>query len=339
MVVDSTNLERIGTILFERSADGVLIADADGLLTRINPAAVAMLGISAARARGQKPALLFRYNPNLLNAFQREGEQVLEVHLPRRRTALAIATPLEDGGRMVILQDVTEQRRIDANREELINRMAHDLRNPLMAMGGYAELIESMGALSGQQQHFIMRLRQTTTKLYDVAAQLVDLAWIEAGLPIQHRPVRLQEPIMRAIAAHKPLAEERRIAIAFSVQDPLPKVMGDPDRLYMVVFQVLENALVYSEPDSSIAVHAWSDGADVYCTVADKGIGISEHEIHLIFDRLYRSSDSRVQAVPGGGLGLTLAKKIVYRHGGDIWVASNLGDGSTFTFVLPAVGS
>lgn len=330
---------QLGDILFERSADGVLIADAQGIITRINPAAVAMLGISAAKARGQKPSVLFRYNANLINAFQREGDQVLEVPLPRRRTALAIATVLADGGRIVMLQDVTEQRRIDANRDELVNRMAHDLRNPLMAMGGYAELIESMGDLSVQQQHFVTRLRQTTSKLYDVAAELVDLVWIEAGLPIQHRPVRLQEPIMRAISALTPLAEERKIGIAFSVQDPLPKVMGDPERLYMVIYQLLENALLYSEAESSIAIHAWSDGADVYCSVADKGIGVSEHEIHLIFDRLFRSSDTRVQAISGGGLGLTLAKKIVYRHGGDIWVASNLGDGSTFTFVLPAVSA
>ena len=240
---------------------------------------------------------------------------------------------------IAMAEDVTEQRRIDANREELVNRMAHDLRNPLMAMGGYAELIETMGDLSVQQQHFVTRLRQTTSKLYDVAAELVDLVWIEAGLPIQHRPVRLQEPIMRAIAALTPLAEERKIGIAFSVQDPLPKVMGDPERLYMVIYQLLENALLYSEGESSIAIHAWSDGADVYCSVADKGIGVSDHEIHLIFDRLFRSSDTRVQAIPGGGLGLTIAKKIVYRHGGDIWVASNLGDGSTFTFVLPAVSA
>jgi PAS domain S-box-containing protein len=330
-------LSSIGTILFERTADGVLIADSEGVLRRINPAAVAMLGVSATKVRGQKPALLFRYNPNLINAFQREGEQVLEVTLPRRRTGLAIASTLEDGSRIVILQDVTEQRRIDANREELVNRMAHDLRNPLMAMGGYAELVESMGGLSSQQEHFASRVRQTAAKLYDVAAELVDLVWIEAGLPIQHRPVRLQEPIMRAISALTTLAEEHKIAIAFSVQDPLPKVMGDPERLFMLIYQLLENALRYSETESSVAIHAWSDGSDVYCSVADKGIGISDHEIHLVFDRLYRSGDVRVQAVSGGGIGLTLAKKIVYRHGGDLWVASNLGDGSTFTFVLPAV--
>lgn len=329
----------IQQILFERTADGVLTTDADGNITHINPSAVALLGITSKQAHGQKPAWLFRYNPTLINLFKRDGEQVLDVYLPRRRVALGIATPLPDGGKLVLLQDVTEQRKLSSQREELITRMAHDLRNPLTAMGGYAELVETMGDLSPQQKHFLTRIRQTATKLHDVAASLVDLAWIEAGLPMTHRPVRLQEPIARALSELTDLAESRRIAIAFSVQDPLPLVMGDPERLYMLVSELLENALLYSEQESSIAIHAWSDEFDMYCSVADKGIGISDSELHLIFDRLYRSQDARVQQHHGGGLGLTLAKKIVLRHGGDIWVASNLGEGSTFTFVLPAVSA
>lgn len=323
--------------LFERTADGVIVVDADGAIEQVNPAAVALLGITSEQARGQKAASLFRNNLALVNLFKRTGDQVMDVHLPRRRLALGIASELVNGGRLVMLQDVTEQRKLDSRREELITRMAHDLRNPLMAMGGFAELVETMGDLTVQQQHFITRIRQTATKMYDVAASLVDLAWIEAGLPMQHRPFRLEEQIRRTIVDLEKLAHERRIAIAFSVQDPMPPVMGDPDRMYMVIYQLLQNAILYSEPDSTVAIHAWGDGYDMYCTVADQGIGISDNELHLIFDRLYRSGDTRVQAVPGGGLGLTLAKKIVLRHGGDIWVASNLGDGSTFTFVLPAI--
>jgi signal transduction histidine kinase len=325
--------------LFERTADGVLITDAAGVITHINPSAVAMLGVTAKQVRGQKPGLLFRYNPSLLNLLQREGEQVLDVHLPRRRVALGIATPLPEGGKLALLQDVTEQRRLEARRDELITRMAHDLRNPLMAMGGYAELIETMGELSIQQKHFISRIRQTASKLHEVSADLIDLAWIEAGMPMAHRPVRLQEPIGRAIAELTPLAEERKCAIAFSVQDPLPLVMGDADRLRLVVYELLRNAILYSETESSVAIHAWGDEFDLYCTVADKGIGISDTELHLIFDRLYRAQDLRVQGIRGGGLGLTMVKKIILRHGGDVWVSSNLGEGSVFTFVLPAVST
>ena len=92
----------------------------------------------------------------------------------------------------------------------------------------------------------------------------------------------------------------------------------------------------YSEPQQSVAIHAWSDTEEVYCSVADQGIGIADDEMELIFDRLYRSRDQRVLDIPGGGLGLTMARTIIERHGGDIWATSNLGEGSTFTFVLPS---
>lgn len=83
-------------------------------------------------------------------------------------------------------------------------------------------------------------------------------------------------------------------------------------------------------------IHAWVDGDEVFCSVADRGIGIADDELELVFDRLYRSRDLRVEAIAGGGLGLTMVRTIVQRHGGTIWAASNLDEGSTFTFVLPA---
>ncbi|MCC6614702.1 MAG: PAS domain-containing protein [Anaerolineae bacterium] len=337
--MNDASLEQVHQYLFERIADGVLVIDAEGIIEALNPAATAMLGVTGEQAREKRASTLFRNNASLLNLLNRPGEQVLDVHLPRRRLALGITSTLDGGGRLIILQDVTEQRKLDMHRQELIQRMAHDLRNPLMAMSGFAELIETMGELSPQQQHFVTRLRQTTSKLYDVAAELVDLVWIEAGLPLQHRPLRLQEQIAQAITSLSALAEEQHVVIAFSVQDPLPLVIGDPDRLCMALSQLLKNAILYSEPESTVAIHAWGDGFDLYCSVADKGIGISDNELYLVFDRLYRSNDSRVQAIPGGGLGLTLAKKIILRHGGDIWAASNLGKGSTFTFVLPAISA
>ncbi len=84
-----------------------------------------------------------------------------------------------------------------------------------------------------------------------------------------------------------------------------------------------------------MAIHAWADTHEAYCSVADQGIGIADDELELIFDRLYRSRSEHVLAIPGGGLGLTIARTIIRRHGGDLWATSNLGEGSTFTFVLP----
>jgi signal transduction histidine kinase len=111
--------------------------------------------------------------------------------------------------------------------------------------------------------------------------------------------------------------------------------MGDPERMHLVVYNLLNNAVLYSEEEQSIVIHAWSDEQEVYCSVADRGIGISDDELDQIFDRMYRSRDERVREIPGGGIGLTISKTIIERHGGDIWAASTLNEGSTFTFVLP----
>jgi signal transduction histidine kinase len=319
------------------TADGILITDQDGAIELINPAAASMLVIRTEATLGHSPKEIFPQNMALVNLFSRSGDQMLEVRLPRRRLALGMASTLDDGRRAVLLQDITEKAEMESRREALIASMAHDLRNPISALNGFAELVEKFGPLNGQQQRFMTRIKQTAGKVYEVVGSLVDLAWIEAGMPLQHRPIDLRDIINRAVNGLTHFALERHCSIAVSVQDPMPTVLGDPDRIQLVVHNLLHNALLYSEQEQAVAIHAWGDENEAYCSVADRGIGISDDELGLIFDRMYRSRDERVRDLPGGGLGLTVARTIITRHGGDIWASSNLGVGSTFTFVLPAI--
>ena len=128
------------------------------------------------------------------------------------------------------------------------------------------------------------------------------------------------------------------MSIAISAQHPLPVVMGDPARLRQVVVNLLLNAIQYSEPEQPIAIHAFEYGNQVRCTVGDRGIGIHENELDQVFDRLYRSPDEAVRKTQGGGIGLTMARVILRRHGGSIAVSSVYGEGSTFIFTLPLAG-
>jgi two-component system, OmpR family, sensor histidine kinase ResE len=324
--------------VFRSASDGILIAS-DGVIQQANPAASAMLGLTVEELMGKPVDHTFRQNPALLNLFQRSGDQTFDVHLPKRRLAIGIAVTVADNQRLVVLQDITEKQELESRRENLISTMAHDLRNPISALSGFAELVEKFGDLNPQQQKFMTRIRQTSSKLYDVVGSLVDLAWIEAGMPLAHRPIAIGGLINRVVNQLGHLAQEKKVAIAISVQDPMPTVMGDPDRIQTAIYNVLHNAILYSNPEQSVAIHAWGDDQEAYVSVADRGIGISDDELELIFDRLYRSRDERVRDTPGGGLGLTMARTIITRHGGDIWAVSNLGVGSTFTFVLPAVRS
>lgn len=323
--------------VFRTTGDGILIASPAFLLTHINPAAAAMLSVTPEQVIGRTAKDCFPKNQALINLFVRSGEQTLDVRLPRRRLAVGIAVTLDSGERIVLLQDTTEKRDIENRREMLSKAIAHDLRNPISAIGGFADLIARFGELNEQQTKFLQRIRQTSSKLHDVIGLLVDLAWIEAGMPLQHVPIRLDEAINEVVAEIQPLAQKMRVGLATSVQKPLPIVMGDQTRLHLAIFHLLQNAVLYSAPEDNVAIHAWGDDADVYCSVADQGLGVDDNELGLIFDRMYRSRDEHVRSIPGGGLGLTLARTIIQRHGGDLWASSNLGEGSTFTFVLPSV--
>lgn len=323
--------------VFRTTSDGIISAGGDGRILSVNPAGASMLGITPDDIIGKVPRSVFRQNPALVNLFTRMGDQTLDVRLPRRRLAVGVATTLPDGERLVMLHDVTEKRDLENRRESLMKALSHDLSNPISALDGFADLVAKSGDLTETQSKFLTRIRQTSTKLQDVIGSLVDLAWIEAGMPLAHRPIQLRDIINDAVERVSSLAQEHKIVVAVSVQNPMPMVMGDPERLGQVIYNLLHNAIVYSPQEQTVAIHGWGDEVEVYCSVADRGIGIADDELELIFDRMYRSRNETVRNMHGGGLGLTIARTIINRHGGDIWAASNLGEGSTFTFVLPTV--
>jgi PAS domain S-box-containing protein len=325
-------------LLFLASADGVFVIDKSNQVISVNPAGCAMLALTKDDIIGRTIEDLFNRNPQLMNLFQRKGEQKLEIRLPRRRVAQGIGEDIENNERMVILQDITEQRDLENRREHLTRTIAHDLRNPLSAITGFIDLVTKSGALTDIQTRFLLRARQTTNKIHEMIVTLVDLSWIDAGMPLRHVPIHLDETISQAIRELEPLAKKQNIGIVLSMQKPLPQVMGDPERLHLAIYNILHNAIIYTlDVEKNIVVHAWSDDTEIYCNIADRGVGILDTELKLIFDRMYRSRDERIAHLNGGGLGLTIARAIIQRHGGDIWASSNISIGTTISFVLPIV--
>ncbi len=322
--------------LFYTTRSGVVITDAEGCVARVNPALAGMLSIPMDKCLGQRPATVFARRRGLVELLTKTGEQTRQIVLPKRRLAIGTAVSLSNGRRMAIVEDITEQEDLDSRRETLVGAIAHDLRNSIAAISGFADLVDKMGELNPKQARFLTRLRETSGKLNDVILPLVDLAWVEAGMPLHHEPCRLGILIHQAVGALSQMARTKSITIAISTQEPMPVVMGDPERLEQVVYSLLHNAILYSPPEVTVAVHAYQQGQEVICTVADPGPGIKAEELDLIFSRLYRSKDETVRDLPGCGLGLTLARTVVQRHGGAIWAESEYGRGSTFTFVLPS---
>lgn len=321
--------------VFHATSNGIVITDAGGRIVLVNPAFAHMLRLAAEDCIDRTPQDALKQR-ELVDLLTKRGEHTASVRLPKKRLAVCMATDLPGGGRVAVLQDVTEQQDLESRREALVTAIAHDLRNPISAIGGFADLVARSGALTAQQEKYLDRVRQTAAKLNKIILPLVDLAWIEAGMPLRHEPCRLGVLIHEAVGRLADMAREKRITIAISTQEPMPVVMGDPDRLLEAVYNLLHNAILYSPTEVTVAVHAYQQDEEVVCTVADPGPGIPEVELDLIFDRLYRSSDEAVRDLPGGGLGLTVARTIVERHGGKIWAESDYGRGSVFTFILPS---
>lgn len=324
----------IADYILAHTTNGVLVADASGNLVTCNPAAAEMLSIRAENVIGQPPARVFSALPALVRLF--EDAATARVPLSAGRLAEGRAETLADGHRVVLLDDVSAMQELETQREALTLRIAHDLRNPVASLIGYVDLVDTSGDLSDDQHYFVDRARSTAMKFYAVIGDLVDLAWVEADMPLPRAQIDLRAAILSVVEALTPKANDKQITIATDFDASLPPILASPDGIRTVITKILENAIFYSTRTQPIRVRAWAADGSVYCSVSDHGYGISANEVEYIFDRLYRSDDPRVNEIEGGGLGLTTARAIVQHSGGDIRVESQLDQGSTFTFRLPA---
>lgn len=321
--------------VLHRAAEGLIQTDATDHLILFNPAAAVMLQLASTDVLGKIPKDAFIANLNLIRLLKREGPDLLDIKLPRDRLAQGMGQDLPEGGRIALLHDVTERRQLESRREALIKAISHDLRNPVSAVSGYADLISKQGPLNEKQARFLTRIQQTSTKLWELTASLVDLAWIEAGMPLEYQPIDLPKLIHQAVEELRTEARRKKVAIVISAQDPMPLIMGDPPRLKQAIHHLLENAILYSDAGSNVGIHAWQQQNRVFCAVIDRGYGISADDLPQIWDRMWRSPDERVRAISGGGIGLTFVRTIIQRHGGTVSAESKLNEGSTFMFVLP----
>lgn len=220
-------------------------------------------------------------------------------------------------------------------RAKFFRTAAHDLRNPIAALIGYAALIETGRELDDEQKHFLARLQETTLKLHDAASRLLEVAWLNAEMPLQDEPLPFDAIVASAVEAITPFAQGKGIAIDFAPPAEPITLVADAERLHAVVYELLRNAILYSGDGKCVTAAVLTENRDVLCIISDEGIGILENERETIFDRLYRSRDPHVQALPGGGMGLTLARKIAQHYGGTITLTSQQNAGSAFTLRLP----
>ena len=267
-----------------------------------------------------------------------DSTRTLELFGPPRRTLVLSADPLDDGhrsiGALVVIEDITERRRVDAVRRDFVANISHELKTPV---GGLSVLAEAMADEEDLTvvRRLAHRMNQEAMRASRTIDDLLELSRIEAGEAAIQEPVAVH--LVLAEAVERAAGPAEHSGITLDLQEPPHGlvVRGDRRQLASAVYNLLDNAIKYSEPGSSVLVRASEQDGHAHLVVADEGVGIPRRDLERIFERFYRVDRARSRDTGGTGLGLAIVRHVASNHGGEITVESREGGGSTFTLVLP----
>jgi two-component system, OmpR family, phosphate regulon sensor histidine kinase PhoR len=245
--------------------------------------------------------------------------------------------PPKISGAVVVLHDVTELRRLERVRQDFVANVSHEFKTPLTAIQGFTETLLG-GALDDPKNNvrFLHIIRNHAVRLARLTDDLLKLARIEAGkMEVEFFSVGLMELIEGCAETALMKANKKQITLDIEIPPGLPPVRGDAELLKDVLQNLLDNAIQYTPNGGRIRVTAEAGPRDATVTVADTGIGIPLADQERIFERFYRVDAARSREAGGTGLGLSIAKHIMEAHGGRLWVESEVGKGSRFSFSIP----
>jgi signal transduction histidine kinase len=218
---------------------------------------------------------------------------------------------------------------------DLVSEMVHELRTPLASINTAAFLLKRPEISPDQRTQIAETIQSEAGRLSEMVSSFLDLARLESGRSqFKVKPVDLKKIITETIDIMQGTASEKGLKLEKSIQEPLPLVEGDSDKLLQVGINLVSNAIKYNRPNGKVTVGAKADKDQVYFYVADTGLGMLPEHVESLFTRFYRVPGSE-NVAQGTGLGLTIVKKIVEGHGGQIDVKSEVGSGTTITVILP----
>jgi PAS domain S-box-containing protein len=341
--------------ILEGIADGVMVADARGNVILFNAAAQEILGMSREEIAGRPihelsgvygaggdtwlaltqewaQALPAKDESTSFESQFKTEEKVISVHMA------PVLTKDEFLGTVSVFRDITREAAVDRMKSELISIVSHQLRTPMTSIKGYTDLLylETVGEINEAQRRFLSIIKSNADRLALLANDLLDISHIETGrIRFNLEFIHISAIGDEVAASLRGQTEEKGLSLELDIPEGLPPIYGDRDRVTQILTNLIDNARHYTPAGGQITVSAQVRGNFLQVSVADTGIGIAPEDQEKIFDRFYRTDHPLVQEVAGTGLGLSIAKSFVEMHGGKIWVQSEPGQGSTFSFTLP----
>ena len=282
----------------------------------------------------------------LARAVRRDGEArhtVVDTRGRLGREPIAVSArvaPLVDSGYVaLLLDDVTEGRRLEAVRRDFVANVSHELKTPVGALTLLAEAVQDAADDPEAIRRFAGRMQHEGTRLGRLVAELIELSRLQGAEPLPSPAVvDVDRIVAEAVDRTRLAAESAGIAVVSGGQGRL-RVRGNEGQLVTALVNLVDNAIAYSPAGTRVAVGTRRRDGCVEISVSDQGIGVAERDLERVFERFYRSDPARSRATGGTGLGLAIVKHIATNHGGGVSVWSVEGSGSTFTLRLPVAGS
>jgi len=329
--------------ILNSTPDPVLVTDASNRLILANPAAGHVFGVTI--RRGERPDLerTIQVKPlNDLMLASSSEKRTAEVKMPDGKTYLATASAMiaegKTVGRICILRDVTQLKEIDTLKSDFVSTVSHDLRSPLTLMRGYATMLEMAGELNDQQKNYTKMIVQGVDNMAKLVNNLLDLGRIDFGVGLQVDSIPVLDILERVTSALQLHAKQKNIVLGVELPRDLPNVVeADQALLHQAVYNLVENALKYTPDSGTVTINLIPAPDTLTFAIQDSGIGIPASDLPRLFEKFYRGTNREALAKRGTGLGLAIVKSIAERHGGKVWVESEIGKGSTFHLQIPLV--
>jgi signal transduction histidine kinase len=338
--------QEIGAVI-ESMGEGVVAFDPEGAVRVINPEAVELLGLgrSPAEVAGEHVTGITG-DPVIVGLVERglAGSAATGTAALGERTVLLHATPIPSaggeggapmGGAVLLMGDVTEQKRLEEAQRRFVANASHEMRTPIAALKGLLELLNG-GAKedAAVRDDFLKTMAQEVDRLGRLVSDLLTLAQLEAGnLTLHREPVPVAALLADVVTVMRPLAERGGVALTAATVDGSLEADADRDRVVQVLLGFIDNALRHTPEDGHVVLSGTPHNGSVTLAVADDGTGIDPDVLPRLFERFFH--DEARGGQKGTGLGLAIAKEIVEAHGSAIDVESHPGHGATFRFDLP----
>lgn len=327
--------------LFLHMTDGVCAFDLDRRVIQMNPAARRMLNCEPT---GLTYNDIFGSNPTWEELVILDSPEFVEQDIERDGRSLTLyLTPFGEegeGGIMAVLHDVTEQARLDATRREFVANVSHELRTPLTNVKSYTEtLLENPDIDPETQRSFLTVVQGEADRMTRIVSDLLTISKFDYGAD-EMKPERcdLRPLVERVNEAMRLEAEKHSHTMSVEFVEEPPEVICDVGRIEQVITNILSNAIKYTPDGGRIETLVRREPGFVCIRISDNGVGIPAESLGRLGERFYRVDKARSRAAGGSGLGLSIAKKIVERHGGDLEIKSIYGKGTTVYIRLPIPG-